>query len=131
MIVDLPLTRPSLRSGHPLPASGERVPSREVARWVRGRCRWWTLFVIALLVSLGAGAGAVWWVASLGPAPLGQSLQFSTMMLDRNGQVLRAYTTPEGRWRLPATRESVDPRFLDLLFAYEDKRFASHHGVDP
>ncbi len=25
----------------------------------------------------------------------------------------------------------VDPRYLDMLIAYEDKRFRSHHGVDP
>jgi penicillin-binding protein 1C len=32
---------------------------------------------------------------------------------------------------LPATVTGVDPRFFDVLFAYEDKRFRSHHGVDP
>ena len=52
-------------------------------------------------------------------------------MLDRNGKLLRAYLTSEGRWRLPATREQVDPIFLEALLAYEDKRFFSHHGVDP
>jgi penicillin-binding protein 1C len=31
---------------------------------------------------------------------------------------------------LPATRENVDPRFLTLLLAYEDKRFQTHRGVD-
>src|SRR5262249_42047370 len=72
-----------------------------------------------------------WWVISLGPAPLGEGLAFSTLVVDRDGRLLRPYTTPEGRWRLPATRESVDPRFLDLLFAYEARRFAAHHGVDP
>ena len=53
------------------------------------------------------------------------------MVLDRNGKLLRAYATTQGRWRLPATPEDVDPRFLKLLFAYEDKRFYEHHGVDP
>ena len=52
-------------------------------------------------------------------------------MLDRNGHLLRAYATNDGRWRLPATTADVDPRFFDVLFAYEDKRFRSHHGVDP
>jgi penicillin-binding protein 1C len=52
-------------------------------------------------------------------------------VVDREGRLLRPYTTPEGRWRIAATREQVDPRFLDLLFAYEDKRFGSHRGVDP
>jgi penicillin-binding protein 1C len=31
---------------------------------------------------------------------------------------------------LPATVKDVDPRYIDLLIAYEDKRFRSHHGVD-
>ena len=52
-------------------------------------------------------------------------------MLDRNGKLLRAYATTDGRWRLPAKVSDVDPRFFDVLFAYEDKRFRSHHGVDP
>ncbi len=52
-------------------------------------------------------------------------------MLDRNGHLLRAYATIDGRWRLPAKVSDVDPRFFDVLFAYEDKRFRSHHGVDP
>ena len=78
----------------------------------------------------GLGAAA-YWVGSLGPAPLGKDLVFSTRVVDREGRLLRAYATGEGRWRLPATVADVDPRFFDLLFAYEDKRFRAHHGVDP
>ena len=73
-----------------------------------------------------------WWIASLGPAPLGQDLDvLDRACVDRDGRLLRAYATDEGRWRLPATVADVDPRFFDLLFAYEDKRFRAHHGVDP
>jgi len=70
-------------------------------------------------------------VYSLGPAPLGKDLGYSHVVLDREGRLLRAYATAEGRWRLPATEDDVDPRFLKVLFAYEDKRFRSHRGVDP
>ncbi|MBV8790998.1 MAG: penicillin-binding protein 1C, partial [Pseudolabrys sp.] len=38
--------------------------------------------------------------------------------------------TTDGRWRLPAKAEDVDPRFLKLLMTYEDRRFADHHGID-
>ncbi len=76
-------------------------------------------------------AASWWWIASLGPAPLGQDIEFSKQVLDRNGNLLRAYATTDGRWRLPAKVSDVDPRFFDVLFAYEDKRFRSHHGVDP
>jgi penicillin-binding protein 1C len=83
---------------------------------------------LALLAGLG---GATAWIVSLGPAPLGKNLEFSRQVLDRNGQLLRAYATDDGRWRLPAKTADVDPRFFDVLFAYEDKRFLSHRGVDP
>jgi penicillin-binding protein 1C len=71
------------------------------------------------------------WVVSLGPPPLGEGLEFSTAVVDRNGRLLRPYATAEGRWRLPATADGVDPRYLALLIAYEDKRFHQHAGVDP
>ena len=90
------------------------------------------LAVIAGLLICAALFGApAYWIAELGPAPLGRDLTFSTRVLDRNGRLLRAYATGEGRWRLPAGSADVDPRFFDLLFAYEDKRFRAHHGVDP
>jgi penicillin-binding protein 1C len=81
----------------------------------------------ALTVALAGAA----WVYSLGPAPLGRHLDYSHLVLDRNGKLLRAYATPEGRWRLRATVKDVDPRFFKLLFAYEDKRYYEHDGVDP
>ena len=55
----------------------------------------------------------------------------SVVVLDRQGKLLRAFTTRDGRWRLPADETTVDPRYLAMLLAYEDKRFQSHHGVDP
>jgi len=72
------------------------------------------------------------WVASLGPLPLAETQQVSSTVVDRNGKLLRAYALADGRWRLPVVASSgVDPRYLDLLLTYEDKRFRSHHGVDP
>jgi penicillin-binding protein 1C len=94
-------------------------------RWLRRS------LVTALAGMVAILSVAAYWIASLGPAPLGEGLAFSTLVVDRDGKLLRPYATPDGRWRLPATRESVDPRFLALLLAYEDKRFNAHHGVDP
>ena len=39
------------------------------------------------------------------------------------GVLLRAFTTPDGRWRLPVAADDVDPRFIAMLIAYEDHRF--------
>ena len=86
--------------------------------------------LIAFVVGLSAIAAAGWWIASLGPAPLGNDIAFSTRVLDRDGRLLRAYAASEGRWRLPARVADVDPRFFAMLFAYEDKRFRTHPGVD-
>jgi len=87
----------------------------------------------ALLATVAVTASAVFagWVHSLGPVPLGETIEFSTSVVDREGRLLRPYAASDGRWRLPATVKDVDPRYLDMLIAYEDKRFRAHHGVDP
>ncbi|MEM9641642.1 MAG: penicillin-binding protein 1C [Pseudomonadota bacterium] len=55
----------------------------------------------------------------------------SVEVLDRDGALLRAYTVADGRWRLKTDLDAVDPRYLAMLIAYEDKRFRTHAGVDP
>jgi penicillin-binding protein 1C len=96
------------------------------------RRRWLGLALAVVFVATAMVlSGGAWWIASLGPPPLGEGLAFSTLVVDRDGRLLRPYTTLDGRWRLPAGREQVDPRFLQLLLAYEDKRFGAHRGVDP
>jgi penicillin-binding protein 1C len=77
-------------------------------------------------------AAFVAWVDSLGPLPLAQTRQVSTTIVDRNGKLLRAYAMADGRWRLPVdAKAGVDPGYLKLLLAYEDRRFRGHAGVDP
>ena len=109
-----------------------KEPAVDVAGGQPRRWRWlyWSLAVVSIATTVILLAGARW-IAALGPAPLGEGRAFSTVVEDRDGRLLRPYTTPEGRWRLPATREHVDPRFLQMLLAYEDKRFVTHRGVDP
>ncbi len=70
-------------------------------------------------------------VKRLGAVPLGQNMSFSPLVVDRDGKLLRPFTTGDGYWRLPAAPKDVDRRFIAMLIAYEDKRFYSHHGVDP
>uniref|UniRef100_UPI0018E4A359 transglycosylase domain-containing protein n=1 Tax=Roseovarius salinarum TaxID=1981892 RepID=UPI0018E4A359 len=55
----------------------------------------------------------------------------STEVRDRDGTLLRVYTVADGLWRLPVAPEAVDPGYIDMLLAYEDKRFHDHAGVDP
>jgi penicillin-binding protein 1C len=115
----------------PLPSAN--IPAPAMARGSPSRLRrgLHAGLIAASAAIIAVVCAAVYWVSSLGPAPLGERLAFSALVVDRDGKLLRPYATPEGRWRLPATRENVDPRFLELLLAYEDKRFSTHHGVDP
>ena len=59
------------------------------------------------------------------------SLAISAEVTDRNGDLLRAYTVAGGRWRLAVNLTQTDPFFVQLLLAYEDKRFYQHAGIDP
>lgn len=61
------------------------------------------------------------------PARLGPSLTVA----DRDGRALRVFLSPDDSWRLPAEPERIDPLYLAMLTAVEDKRFAEHPGVDP
>jgi penicillin-binding protein 1C len=73
------------------------------------------------------------------PSPLPESFPppCSAKVVDRDGKLLRLFTTRDGYWRLQAHLNTkngstaVDPQFIRLLLACEDKRFWSHHGVDP
>lgn len=59
------------------------------------------------------------------------ALETAVTVLDRNGDLLRAYTVESGRWRLPVTLSEVDPSYIQMLVAFEDRRFYHHNGVDP
>jgi penicillin-binding protein 1C len=100
------------------------------------RERRWRAIKLAAAASAAVGLVLVAvfaaWVVSLGPLPLAEAQQVSTTVVDRNGKLLRAYAMADGRWRLPVdSKTGVDPGYLKLLLAYEDRRFRSHTGVDP
>jgi penicillin-binding protein 1C len=87
---------------------------------------------LALVTVAGVGASVAWnrYAASLGPLDLAASREGSTIVVDRDGRLLRPFTLPNGRWRLPATTHDVDQRYLAMLVACEDGRFYRHEGVD-
>lgn len=88
----------------------------------------------AALALAGAVLALVVWLAPPlvgGPVPPPGELEVSTSVFDRDGRLLRAYTAADGRWRMAAEPGDVDPGYLAMLLAYEDKRFFEHAGVDP
>ncbi len=94
--------------------------------------RSWLACLSAAVVIVCVGLALAWrsYVGALGPLDLSEAQRGSPVVLDRDGKLLRAFTMPDGRWRLPAAGEDVDPRFVAMLLAYEDHRFYAHRGVD-
>jgi penicillin-binding protein 1C len=87
----------------------------------------WRLTGLAVIAVVLAGAA----LDRLLPPPLDRFHSRSRVVLDRQGTLLRAFTTPEGSWRLSIRPEEVSRRYLDMLLAAEDRRFLVHPGVDP
>ncbi|WP_041809791.1 penicillin-binding protein 1C [Rhodopseudomonas palustris] len=88
--------------------------------------------IVSAVAVVAMVGGLIAYAIALGPLPLDEARQTSVTVVDRHGKLLRAYAMADGRWRLPVDASTeVDPRYLKLLFAYEDKRFYQHHGVDP
>lgn len=111
----------------------EALPGRVIAG-VR-RVRWRRVGIVALAFALiVAGTGYGFYrqaVAEIGPLSLEEAKELSATVVDRDGRLLRPFTTSDGRWRLPLDPKDVDQRYLKMLLAFEDKRFYRHHGVDP
>ncbi|WP_354191831.1 penicillin-binding protein 1C [Bosea sp. OAE506] len=85
---------------------------------------------LALLLAAAAGT-LLHYAATLPPLDLTATTERSTVVLDREGRLLRPFLTPDGRWKLPVGTVDVDPRYLAMLKAFEDRRFDSHAGIDP
>jgi penicillin-binding protein 1C len=54
----------------------------------------------------------------------------SQLVTSASGEVLWAFLAEDQKWRLSTSEPTVDPLYLKILLAYEDKRFRAHRGVD-
>ncbi|MFD0938764.1 transglycosylase domain-containing protein, partial [Methylobacterium trifolii] len=115
------------RGRSPLPTLAD---ARATLRRKGGRVLRTIVGAIAVTVS-GACTALYLYVQTLPPLDLTQANLRSVVVLDRSDRLLRPFATVDGRWRLPVSAGTVDPRTLAMLRAYEDRRFASHSGVDP
>jgi penicillin-binding protein 1C len=96
--------------------------------------RLWHKLVIGTAAIALLGVAAVYGLEAADrayPPPLEKAGVISREVVDADGQLLRAFATPDGRWRLGTKAADVDPQFLRMLVAYEDQRFYDHAGVDP
>ena len=87
------------------------------------------MLALGLLAVAGLRDGVDQWVEDTRlPVLISET---SVEVRGREGRMLRVYTVADGRWRLAVTPGQVDRGFLEMLIAYEDKRFYRHSGVDP
>lgn len=117
------------RSGSNLP-SPQRGEGRRWRPWNIAFFGLWAALTVGALGFLGLGAMVQNARADLPPVPRLADIGTSPIVVDRNGLLLRPFTIEDGRWRLPVAIDEVDPLFFEMLFAFEDKNFATHHGVD-
>ncbi len=99
-----------------------RVRTRVVLKWI-GSSVLCACVTAAVLLEVA--------IRRLGPLPMERATSSSVTVLDRNDQLLRAYTTVDERWRLPVEIGDVDPQYIKTLLAFEDRRYYLHPGVDP
>ncbi|HSF90514.1 MAG TPA: transglycosylase domain-containing protein, partial [Saprospiraceae bacterium] len=85
---------------------------------IKGRRKYLWLIVIPLMV---------WWFCL--PDPLFDA-SYSTVLLDRNGQLMGARLAKDGQWRFPGDELEVPETFEKAIVVFEDKRFFRHWGVD-
>lgn len=98
----------------------------------RGRRAAWRVWALALVLALGAFGrdqaedALHGWVAGVDLPSLDPAV--GVEVLARDGSLLRAFQVSDGRWRLAPG--AVDPLLIDMLIAWEDRRFYDHDGVD-
>lgn len=55
----------------------------------------------------------------------------STLLLDMDGNLLRAFLAPDEMWRLRVESDEISPLLKKATLAYEDRHFRYHPGVNP
>jgi penicillin-binding protein 1C len=95
------------------------------------RARRFAIAGMCLAAFAGAGAFALDRLDRAYPPPLPGEQGLSVTLNDRDGALLKVFPNADGRYRLPVELSRVDPKFVEMLVSYEDRRFRSHMGVDP
>jgi penicillin-binding protein 1C len=95
------------------------------------RKKWALRLAVAILIApsiawLAMTAAVIWLpypTSDAQPTP-------STLILDRNGTSLAAFTAGDGQWRFTLAENQISPHLMQAIVAVEDGRFYDHRGVD-
>ncbi len=89
----------------------------------------WKVLVGALLSFSILMTASIFWIGRV-PQPL-FPVDYSTVVLDEDGRYLRVFLNSGDQWILPPDGSNVPAKLKTAVLHYEDKRFASHPGIDP
>lgn len=82
---------------------------------------------IVIVMALAAGVILLLWLFCL-PSRLFDEVPYSTVVVDKNGELLGARVADDGQWRFPPC-DSVPAKFACAVIEYEDRTFYSHGGI--
>lgn len=114
--------------------NGERNKGR-VSRFPRIR-KWCRRIAAGFLIAGALATATYWTLCAIFPFPIEEMEAvrretISTFVLDRDGNILRAFPGANDTWMLWVGRERISPFLRQATVAVEDERFESHPGVDP
>jgi len=94
----------------------------------KARFKFWISALLIVFVLFGICARIL---DVIFPINLNRISDKSSVVLGKDNELLSVLLTQDGYCRLGSKVSEVDPLFIKILIAYEDKRFFSHFGVDP
>lgn len=83
--------------------------------------------IVKRIIASATALLVVVWLVCL-PAQLFDSTPYSTVVVDKNGELLGARVADDGQWRFPPC-DSLPEKFSRAVIEYEDRTFYSHCGV--
>ena len=63
--------------------------------------------------------------------PLKVNVEYSTIITDKNGELINAFLTRDQKWRMKTELNEISPLLRKTIIAKEDKYFFYHPGVNP
>lgn len=113
----------------------EKGRSVGIRRFPRVR-KWFWGIAIGSLCAVALAIATYYTLSAIFPFPLAEmeavkNRAISTFVLDRDGNVLRAFPSANDSWMYWVKLGKTSPYLRQATIAVEDERFESHLGVDP
>ncbi len=86
------------------------------------------IIVLVLVGSVYLSLKALAWIIPLPEEALWRPS--STLVFDRDGQLLHAFISPDEMWRIRTSLNQVNPNLQKCLIGYEDRCFYFHPGIN-